>query len=48
MSKDAAASLESDRFEAAPHPRETLTFFGNAAAERALLDALRQNKMAQA
>ncbi len=48
MSKDASSSLESDRFEAAPHPRETLTFFGNAVAERALLDAYRHNKMSQA
>lgn len=39
---------ESDRYEDAPHPRETLALFGHAAAERALLDAYRRNKMAQA
>ena len=39
---------ESDRFDDAPHPRETLAFIGNAAAERELLDAYRRNRMAQA
>lgn len=48
MSKEPAAAPESDRLEAAPHPRETLEFFGHAAAEQALLTAYRQNKMAQA
>jgi DNA polymerase-3 subunit delta' len=48
MSKEAAAAPESDRFEAAPHPRETLALFGHAAAEQELLTAYRQNRMAQA
>ena len=39
---------ESDRFESAPHPRETLALFGHSAAERELLDAYRRNKLAQA
>ncbi|CCJ05722.1 DNA polymerase III subunit delta' [Methylocystis sp. SC2] len=39
---------ESDRYNEAPHPRETLALFGHAAAERELLDAYRRNKMAQA
>lgn len=39
---------ESDRFSDAPHPRETAGFFGHEAAERELLEAYRQNKMAQA
>jgi DNA polymerase-3 subunit delta' len=41
-------SPESDRFPDAPHPRETLAYFGNRSAERELLDAYRRNKMAQA
>ncbi len=48
MSKEPAAALESDRFEDAPHPRETLGLYGHAAAERALLDAYRENRLAQA
>ncbi len=48
MSREAPTTLESDRFEDAPHPRETLAFFGHAAAESALLDAYRRNRMAQA
>ena len=48
MSKDAAGPPESDRYDDAPHPRETTEFFGHAAAERELLDAYRRNKMAQA
>ncbi|MBI3275279.1 MAG: DNA polymerase III subunit delta', partial [Methylocystis sp.] len=42
------ANPESDRFDDAPHPRQTLGFFGNREAERELLDAFRQNRMAQA
>jgi DNA polymerase-3 subunit delta' len=48
MSRDVEAPPESDRFDEAPHPRETLDFFGNEAAERELLDAYRRDKMAQA
>ena len=48
MSREPAAAPESDRFEDAPHPRETLAFFGHAAAEQALLTAYRQDRMAQA
>jgi len=48
MSRETAGPPESDRYDDAPHPRETLAFFGNAAAERELLDAYRRNKMAQA
>lgn len=44
----AAGVPEADRFDDAPHPRETLAFFGHAQAERELLDAYRQNRMAQA
>jgi DNA polymerase-3 subunit delta' len=40
--------LESDRFPDAPHPRETLSFFGNSGAEREMLDAYRRNRLAQA
>ncbi len=47
MSRE-ALNPESDRYEDAPHPRETLALFGHAAAERELLDAYRRNKMAQA
>ncbi|RNJ50161.1 DNA polymerase III subunit delta' [Methylocystis hirsuta] len=42
------ANPESDRYDDAPHPRETLGLFGHAAAEHELLDAYRRNKMAQA
>ena len=48
MSREAASPPESDRYEDAPHPRETLAFFGHAAAEQELLDAWRRNRMAQA
>jgi DNA polymerase-3 subunit delta' len=34
---------EADRFEDAPHPRETFEFVGHAEAERMLLDALKSN-----
>jgi DNA polymerase-3 subunit delta' len=39
---------ESDRYDKAPHPRQTLALFGHAAAEQEFLDAYRRNKMAQA
>ncbi|ULO24039.1 DNA polymerase III subunit delta' [Methylocystis sp. SB2] len=39
---------ESDRYDDAPHPRETLALFGHAEAEHEFLDAYRRNKMAQA
>jgi len=42
------ANPESDRYDDAPHPRETLALFGHDAAERELVDAYRRNKMAQA
>lgn len=48
MSKQPAGPPESDRFDDAPHPRETLALFGHAAAERELLDAYRRNRLAQA
>ncbi|MEK8093163.1 DNA polymerase III subunit delta' [Methylocystis sp. IM3] len=48
MKKELAGPPESDRFEGAPHPRETLAFFGHEAAERELLDAYRRNRLAQA
>ncbi len=48
MSRGPAGPPESDRFPGAPHPRETLNFFGNAAAERALLDAYRRDRLAGA
>jgi DNA polymerase-3 subunit delta' len=48
MSRDAEAPPESDRFDDAPHPRETLGFFGHETAERELLDAYRRDKIAQA
>ncbi|PPD42510.1 MAG: DNA polymerase III subunit delta', partial [Methylocystis sp.] len=48
MSKDVAGPPESDRFDDAPHPRETLALFGHARAERELLDAYRANRLAQA
>jgi len=47
MSRD-EANPESDRYDDAPHPRETLALLGHDAAERELLDAYRRNKMAQA
>jgi DNA polymerase III subunit delta' len=39
---------EADRFEDAPHPRETFELIGHAEAERALLDALKTNRLAHA
>jgi DNA polymerase-3 subunit delta' len=48
MTRDAAGPPESDRFDEAPHPRETVALFGHEAAERELLDAYRRNRMAQA
>lgn len=48
MSKEPAGPPESDRFDGAPHPRETLALYGHAAAERELLDAYRRNRLAQA
>jgi DNA polymerase-3 subunit delta' len=48
MSKEPAGPPESDRFEDAPHPRETLALFGHASAERELLDAYQRNRLAQA
>jgi DNA polymerase-3 subunit delta' len=48
MSREPAGPPESDRFDDAPHPRETLALFGHAAAEQALLDAYRRNRLAQA
>ncbi len=48
MSKDSAGPPESDRFDGAPHPRETNALFGHGAAEFDLLDAYRRNRLAQA
>jgi DNA polymerase-3 subunit delta' len=48
MSKAPVGPPESDRFDDAPHPRETLALFGHAAAERELLDAYKRNRLAQA
>ncbi len=39
---------ESDRFEPAPHPRDTLVLFGHDKAERELLDAFRNRRLPQA
>src|ERR1700683_3934864 len=39
---------EADRFEDAPHPRETFEFVGHADAERALLDAYKANRLPHA
>lgn len=39
---------EPDRLEGAPHPRETATLFGHAAAETAFLDALAGGRMPHA
>lgn len=36
---------ESDRFENAPHPRETFALFGHAKAEQALLHAFRERRL---
>jgi DNA polymerase-3 subunit delta' len=48
VSRENDGPPESDRYENAPHPRETVALFGHAAAERELLDAWRRNRMAQA
>jgi DNA polymerase III subunit delta' len=48
MSRESAAPPESDRFPGAPHPRENLSFLGNEPTERALLDAYRSGRLAQA
>ncbi len=45
--RDEGAPPESDALEGAPHPRATLDFFGNAAAERDLLDAYRARRLPQ-
>lgn len=42
------APPESDRFEDAPHPRETLSLIGHQAEELALLDAYRANRLPHA
>jgi DNA polymerase-3 subunit delta' len=39
---------ESDRFEPAPHPRDTFALFGHDKAERELLDAFRNERLPQA
>ncbi len=39
---------ESDRFEPAPHPRDTFCFFGHEKAERELLEAFRNGLLPQA
>lgn len=39
------ASPESDRVDPAPHPRETASLFGRAAAEAELLDAFRAGRL---
>ncbi len=39
---------EADRFEDAPHPRETFELVGHAEAESALLDALKTNRLPHA
>ena len=43
--RDGEAAPESDRVEAAPHPRETARLFGQACAERELLDAYRADRL---
>lgn len=42
------AAPEADRCEAAPHPRETYSFFGHAEAEAELLHAYRSERLPQA
>jgi DNA polymerase-3 subunit delta' len=44
----AEGPAESDRFGAAPHPRETQALFGHAAAEQDLLGAFRGGRLPQA
>ena len=38
-------AVETDREPNAPHPRETLSFFGHEQEEQALADALRSGRM---
>ncbi len=42
------APPESDRFDDAPHPRDTYDLFGHSAAEAQLLDAYREGRLPQA
>lgn len=44
---NAEAPDESDRFEGAPHPREVYELFGQQAAEETLLNAFREERLAQ-
>jgi DNA polymerase-3 subunit delta' len=44
----AEAAPEADRIDEAPHPRQTLNFFGHEEAEQALLDAYRADRLPQA
>ena len=46
--REAVAPPESDRFDEAPHPRQTLQLFGHKAQEAEILDAYRRNRLAQA
>ncbi len=46
--KSLEAAPEADRFDKAPHPRETLAFFGHPDAEQALLEAYRAGRLPQA
>jgi DNA polymerase-3 subunit delta' len=48
MAKSSEAPPEADRFEEAPHPRDSYAFFGHAAEERLLLDAYRTGRLPQA
>lgn len=43
--REGEAAPESDRAESAPHPRETALLFGQARAERELLDAYRADRL---
>ncbi|WP_237481645.1 DNA polymerase III subunit delta' [Lichenibacterium dinghuense] len=43
--REGEAAPESDRAEGAPHPRETAVLFGQARAERELLDAYRAGRL---
>ena len=45
--RDDVAAPESDALEGAPHPRATTVFFGNEAAEQALLEAYRSERLPQ-
>lgn len=46
--REVVAHPESDRFDDAPHPRETLALFGHGAVEQALLADYRRNRLAHA